>query len=93
MHPRRLPARGRLAQADAGRWSGQALGFAAALVLAGCASYDPHPVSPSTPGDPDHPPSASIHDRNTSAPVESDVINRPATLDVNPYVQNTEPSK
>jgi hypothetical protein len=70
-----------------------ALGLAAVLVLAGCATPDPHPASPSTPGDPDHPPSASLHGLEPSAPVPSDVINRPATSDINPYVPTNEPSQ
>jgi hypothetical protein len=62
-------------------------------MLAGCITDDPHPASPSTPGDPDHPPSASVQDRNPAPPVTSDVINRPATSDINPYVPDNEQSK
>jgi hypothetical protein len=93
MHPRRLPMRGRPAQADRLRWSAWALGLATALILAGCASYDPHPASDSTPGDPDHPPSASIHDRDPDSPVGSDIVNNPTNLEVNPYISNTEQSE
>jgi hypothetical protein len=70
-----------------------ALGLAAMLMLAGCATDDPHPAAPSTPGDPDHPPAASIYDREPAAPVISDVINRPATSDIDPSVPTNEQSK
>ena len=70
-----------------------ALGLAAGLMLAGCATDDPHPASPSTPGDPDHPPAASLHGLEPNEPVPTDDINRPPTSDINPYVPTNEPSK
>ncbi len=87
--------RGRVRPAPAGilRASAPVLGLALALTLAGCITNDPHPASPSTPGDPDHPPSASVHDRSSVPPMQSDVINNPTNLDVDPYTPNTEPSK
>jgi hypothetical protein len=88
-----LPGWSRLALAEILRFNGAVLGVAAALALAGCITNDPHPASPSTPGDPDHPPSASIHDRSSAPPFQSDVVNNPTNLDVNPYISNTEPSK
>jgi len=75
------------------RGSVSIFGLAAALMLAGCITNDPHPESPSTPGDPDHPPSASVDDRSSAPPVQSDVVNNPTNMDVNPYISNTEPSK
>jgi hypothetical protein len=89
----RLPQQFRAPRAGVLRGSGPVFGLALALILAGCITNDPHPASPSTPGDPDHPPSASIHDRSSVPPFQSDVINNPTNLDVNPYISNTEPSK
>jgi hypothetical protein len=70
-----------------------AFGFATVLMLTGCATPDPHPASPSTPGDPDHPPAATLHGLAPSTPVPTDGINPPPTSDINPYVPDTEPSK
>ncbi len=89
----RLPKQVRPARTGVWRGSATAFGTAVALTLAGCITNDPHPASPSTPGDPDHPPSASIHDRSSVPPFQSDVINNPTNLDANPYISNTEPSK
>ena len=89
----RLPKQFRPARTAMFRGSAPVLGLVVALNLAGCITNDPHPASPSTPGDPDHPPSASIHDRSSVPPVQSDVINNPTNLDVNPNISNTEPSK
>ena len=93
MNPRRLPGGGRVARGGLVCWNAPVLGTAAALMLAGCITDDPHPASPSTPGDPDHPPSASVDDRSSAPPVQSDVVNNPTNMDVNPYISNTEPSK